>query len=476
MSKTKLSTIALSLFFVFFFFGYSQAKSIIKPVFEKVYDSFEDINSVAVDKDGYLIICGTYSDDRSGYVAKINSTDGEIVWVYYLKNSPTFSNVDFTSSNTVSEYYDVIVDDQGNYYAAGGLNYWDYNVFLITKFDSSGQIIWEKTYGGIPRPENNEELTYYNYLLAQSFDRNGSLWAVGQADTSTSTGSILLQIDPQTGNELWRLPLYWRRFYKMVFDENDYLVLAGYSYDPDNGDYIVNLTKFSISSKTISWQEDYAIWGKGATAYDIKIDQDGSYVVTGGERNATTLGIEGYVPFIMKISSDGQILQSNHFDQALRLVNLLITDEGNYIVTVDGNNSFNESILTHGIYELGANFSNINWAYGDVADWFVVWANHWILSDLSQIAPKDYVLVYSYSQATIFRFRVEQEVQMGDVDADGKLSVIDALLVARYALGLSQKQLDPSVADLNCDGKVNIIDALYIARMALGFSISNTCK
>ena len=55
----------------------------------------------------------------------------------------------------------------------------------------------------------------------------------------------------------------------------------------------------------------------------------------------------------------------------------------------------------------------------------------------------------------------------GDVNGDGEVSMADATLAARYALGLYQ--LTPTqfeVADMNGDGVVTMADALLIMRIA----------
>ncbi|MBN2737163.1 MAG: metallophosphoesterase [Spirochaetales bacterium] len=57
---------------------------------------------------------------------------------------------------------------------------------------------------------------------------------------------------------------------------------------------------------------------------------------------------------------------------------------------------------------------------------------------------------------------------LGDVNHDKKINIIDALLVARYYVGLSSEDLYPDLADVDCDGKVNIVDALNIARFYVG--------
>ena len=59
--------------------------------------------------------------------------------------------------------------------------------------------------------------------------------------------------------------------------------------------------------------------------------------------------------------------------------------------------------------------------------------------------------------------------RQGDISMSGSLEVADALLIMRYAVGLSEltpEQL--ALADVNGDGAVNTIDALILLRMVLG--------
>jgi hypothetical protein len=64
------------------------------------------------------------------------------------------------------------------------------------------------------------------------------------------------------------------------------------------------------------------------------------------------------------------------------------------------------------------------------------------------------------------------ESNLGDVNDDGTIDIIDALLVAQYYVGLTS--IDTSRADTNCDGTVDIIDALLIAQYYVGL-VSQFC-
>ncbi|MBQ7875548.1 MAG: dockerin type I repeat-containing protein, partial [Oscillospiraceae bacterium] len=59
------------------------------------------------------------------------------------------------------------------------------------------------------------------------------------------------------------------------------------------------------------------------------------------------------------------------------------------------------------------------------------------------------------------------DVLYGDANGDGKINVLDANLVRRYAAKLidfDERQL--AVSDVNGDGKVNVLDANLIRRFA----------
>ncbi len=57
--------------------------------------------------------------------------------------------------------------------------------------------------------------------------------------------------------------------------------------------------------------------------------------------------------------------------------------------------------------------------------------------------------------------------ELGDVNNDGVVDIIDALLVAQYYVGVPVI-IDLSVADVNLDNSVNIVDALIIAQYYVG--------
>ena len=68
----------------------------------------------------------------------------------------------------------------------------------------------------------------------------------------------------------------------------------------------------------------------------------------------------------------------------------------------------------------------------------------------------------------------QMNVLRGDVSDDGDLNIVDALFIARCAVGLSDTCEDDT-GDVNCDGDVNILDALFVARKAVGLPVNGWC-
>jgi lysophospholipase L1-like esterase len=63
---------------------------------------------------------------------------------------------------------------------------------------------------------------------------------------------------------------------------------------------------------------------------------------------------------------------------------------------------------------------------------------------------------------------------LGDVNSDGSITIIDALLTAQYYVDLNPQDFNPANADTDCDGDIDIIDALLIAQYYVNL-ISGFC-
>jgi glucuronoarabinoxylan endo-1,4-beta-xylanase len=64
----------------------------------------------------------------------------------------------------------------------------------------------------------------------------------------------------------------------------------------------------------------------------------------------------------------------------------------------------------------------------------------------------------------------------GDVNGDGMVTIVDAMLIAQHVAGMNPSGFIVANADTNCDNTVNINDALLVARYAAGLLTSLGCQ
>ena len=75
-----------------------------------------------------------------------------------------------------------------------------------------------------------------------------------------------------------------------------------------------------------------------------------------------------------------------------------------------------------------------------------------ILTDQLNHTTEDIVIV-----------EVLNEFQEGDVNHDGFVNIVDALLIAQYYVGQNPNPFYTDVADVNHDGNIDIIDSQIVA-------------
>jgi hypothetical protein len=61
-----------------------------------------------------------------------------------------------------------------------------------------------------------------------------------------------------------------------------------------------------------------------------------------------------------------------------------------------------------------------------------------------------------------------QSPDLGDVNEDNAIDIVDALLTAQYYVGLPVSTFIPDAADVDAGGTINIVDALLIAQFYVG--------
>jgi len=65
----------------------------------------------------------------------------------------------------------------------------------------------------------------------------------------------------------------------------------------------------------------------------------------------------------------------------------------------------------------------------------------------------------------------------GDVNNDGNVNIVDALLISQYYVGtIGEDDLILDAADVNCDGMANVVDSLLISQYYVGSIDSLDCE
>jgi hypothetical protein len=84
------------------------------------------------------------------------------------------------------------------------------------------------------------------------------------------------------------------------------------------------------------------------------------------------------------------------------------------------------------------------------------------------------ILIISFIMYTSFSLSA-QSYELGDVDHNRKINIVDALLVAQYYVNLPTDNFDTSLADVNCTQSITITDALLIAQYYVGLISGFNC-
>ena len=75
----------------------------------------------------------------------------------------------------------------------------------------------------------------------------------------------------------------------------------------------------------------------------------------------------------------------------------------------------------------------------------------------------------AFAQSQVASFEYDKKYTLGDVNDDGKINAIDAVLILRAAIGKTElTDIQQKAADVNEDKSVNALDAVVVLRKAVG--------
>ncbi len=252
--------------------------------------SFDMGVAVTETTDNSLIVTGYSNTDSNGlqdiFLTKLDSS-GNQIWTKHLGGSST----DLGTWVIETENQDLVV--VGRSYSYGNGN----NNMLLTRFDSSGNEIWTKSFGG----------TSQDYLFSVIETNDNSLIVLGSTQSyGGSDYDILLSKFDSSGNEIWTKSLggdsddYGNALIEL---SNNELIVTGSTQSYGGSDYDILLSKFDSSGNEI--------WTKSLGGDS---DDYGKSVI---ETNNGDLVVSGYTKsyggadediLLIKFDSNGEIM------------------------------------------------------------------------------------------------------------------------------------------------------------------------
>ncbi len=225
---------------------------------------------VAVDPSGNIYVTGdtdSFGVNRDVFLLKFNS-NGELLW----QKTWGGSNYDIGSG--------VATDSSGNVYVTGGT--WSFGVgntsLFLLKFDSSGTLLWQKTWGG----------AVDNHGYGVAVDALGGVYVTGYTDSfGTGESDVLLLKFNATGGLLWQRT--WggpgTNFgYGVAVGASESIYVTGITAGSGDVNFQVPLLVFNSTGSLMS----QITWGGSNTnyGYGVVVDTSGQVLVTGSVREA----------------------------------------------------------------------------------------------------------------------------------------------------------------------------------------------
>ena len=239
-------------------------------------------NAIAIDGSGNVYVAGSTSSQGAGgidaLITKYN-TSGTIQWQRILGGIGTDVG------------YSVAVDSSGNVYVAGSTSSQGAgsNDVLIAKYNTSGAIQWQRVLGG-----TGAEIGY-----GVAVDSSGNVYVAGST-TLVSTASIMITKYNTSGTIQWQRKLtgaYDAVANGIALDSSANVYVVGVALSPED----VIIAKYNTSG-TIQWQRKLSGTSTDQ-GFGIVLDNSGNMYIAG--RTSTVDSVDAVL--IAKLPSDGSL-------------------------------------------------------------------------------------------------------------------------------------------------------------------------
>ena len=263
----------------------------LNPVWSKLIDAYGQaaLKSIAVAKDGNIVSAGYIGDQAhyddsnkiKGYVVKVSSFTGEVLWDRTIEDNIGKGEYDFPCNIIVE---DVTFNDSGEMFIVGyksrySTNFESKDSGFIIKYDDVGNMLWQST-SSYDNVALHSSLHYYRVKTDSDTGQTITLGRLINFDSSPgqNNAAVLLSKYSSSGELLWR-----REIDSGASNET----YDGISLDADSTFYYVAFT--DTSESITNSRPDRYVFGKvstsgnglGAFQYD---DQEGvnlDYVYNG---------------------------------------------------------------------------------------------------------------------------------------------------------------------------------------------------
>ena len=315
--------------------------------------------SVTVDVDGNIYTLGVFEGvvdfDPGPGVFSFSSVGGTDIFISKLDASGNFVWAKQIGSTSYESPYNIAVDASGNIYITGTfqdvvdfdpgagtylLTSFGLDDAFISKYDSSGNLVWAKQIGGSSFEVGSSIAVdeYANVYTTGNFSETADLdpgAGIFYATALVGSDTYISKLD-SSGNYLWSIQLEAAMGLGITVDNDGYMYVTGNfngteDFDPgvgiynltSSGGYDVYISKFDVSGNII--------WAKGVGGpiyewvYSIAVDQDGNVATTGifndtadfdpgtGTFYLTSAGNEDI--YVSKLDSSGNFLWAKKFGE-----------------------------------------------------------------------------------------------------------------------------------------------------------------
>jgi hypothetical protein len=403
-------------------------------------------HSVQQTTDEGFILAGEAKSFGAGnydmYLIKINSA-GTILW------NRTYGGSSEDRCYAVQQTADggFILAGETNSFGAGGYDY-----FLV-KTDSIGNLIWNRTYGGI----------YDDHGISVQQTTDGGYVLVGETESfGPGERDVYLIKTDSTGNILWSQTYGgscwdWAASVQQTADGG--YIVAGGTMTFAVGWFDVYLIK-TDSSGNILWTNIYggSLWEE---AFCVRQTSDKGYILIG---ETESFGTSGKDIYLIRTDPAGNALWTRTYGGGSedRGNSVLQTSDGGFIITGltfsfgVGNrdliliklNSVGNSCMGELVFSTVSNVSSI----------LITPTTVTTSPSVSVTTPQTTSTTPTVLVTTVCEERI---VPRGDVNGDGENSVSDIVYLINY-LFKNGPAPNPLVAgDLNCDDAVEVTDVVY---------------